>query len=460
MGIVNCTFELGKTVFTNDFIVCQNLTRPLILGRDFLMRNRITVRYLGDGKCILNCHQEELIATLDITSTPQLRTMTSVLLPGRTLAVIQVNSNLEPEQSGRIYEIEPNMMLSEKYPNVYIVPMIHNVDTYITESVSMVLINFLVDDISFLKGEIIGFLQNQSLDISKIRTETSTEPSPLTIEEDNVTEVLPEQGEKKFITSPADIDVHQKVELQDAEVSEEHQNAFKELCIEFKDIFSVDLSDIDIISVDSSDIRKTPLVEMEIDTGDSPPITQKPYTLPLKHAEWVQKELEILEKAGVIVRSVSPWASPIVVVPKRTAPGEPPKRRLCVDYRAINSLLPPVKKAFSKAKGILTLVPLPKIDEIYARPKDSKIYSTFDMRSGYYHMVFSEKSRPKSAFVSTYGKWEFKRCPFGLAQAPAYFQRLVNEVLSSLTFTFGYLDDILIFKPRYGNSFETPKNSI
>ena len=118
---------------------------------------------------------------------------------------------------------------------------------------------------------------------------------------------------------------------------------------------------------------------MEIDTGDSPPITQKPYTLPLKHAKWVQKELEILEKAGVIVRSVSPWASPIVVVPKRTAPGEPPKQRLCVDNRAINSLLPPVKKVFSKAKGILTLVPLPKIDEIYTCLKDSKIYSTFDM---------------------------------------------------------------------------------
>ena len=71
---------------------------------------------------------------------------------------------------------------------------------------------------------------------------------------------------------------------------------------------------------------------MEINTGDSPPITQKPYTPPLKHVKWVQKELEILKKAVVIVRSVSPWASPIVMVPKRTALGEPPKRRLCVDY--------------------------------------------------------------------------------------------------------------------------------
>ena len=127
----------------------------------------------------------------------------------------------------------------------------------------LVLINFLVDDISLSKGEIMGFLQNQSLDVSEIMTEPSTEPSPIVIEEDNVTEVFQQQGEKKVITSPADIDMHWKVELQDANVSEEHQNAFQELCKEFKDIFSVD----------SSDIGKTPLVEMEIDTRDSLPIT-------------------------------------------------------------------------------------------------------------------------------------------------------------------------------------------
>ena len=81
----------------------------------------------------------------------------------------------------------------------------------------------------------------------------------------------------------------------------------------------------DIFSTDSGDIGKTPLLDVEIDTADSLPITQKPYTLPLKHTEWVQRELEILDKARVIVRSVLPWASPIVVVPKKTAPGEPPK---------------------------------------------------------------------------------------------------------------------------------------
>ena len=148
--------------------------------------------------------------------------------------------------------------------------------------------------------------------------------------------------EKKFITSPADVEVHRKVELQDAEISDEHKQQFADLCKEYDDIFSKD----------SADIGRTPIVMMDIDTGDSPPISQRPYNLPLKHADWVQKELDTLEKAGVITRSVSPWASPMVIVPKKTEPGESPRRRLCVDYRTINKLLPTVKKVGSNAKGV------------------------------------------------------------------------------------------------------------
>ena len=167
----------------------------------------------------------------------------------------------------------------------------------------------------------------------------------------------------------------------------------------------------------------------------------------MNHIDWVQTELDTLEKAGVIIRSVSPWASPIVIVPKRTALEEPPKKRLCVDYRVINSLLPKVNKAHSKAKGVLTLVPLPKIDEIYTRLKGSEVYSGFDTQSGYHHMELSINARPKSAFVTPADKYEFTRCPFGLMQAPAYFQRLINKVLAGIDFAFGYLDDILIHSP-------------
>ena len=114
----------------------------------------------------------------------------------------------------------------------------------------------------------------------------------------------------------------------------------------------------------------------------------------------------------------------------------------------LNTLLPKVEKAHTKAKGVLTLVPIPKIDEIYAKLEGSTVYSTFDMRSGYYHLELTPESQPKSAFVvggPKGGKWEFKRCPFGLTQVPAYFQALVNQVLEGLNFAFRYLDDILVF---------------
>ena len=116
-------------------------------------------------------------------------------------------------------------------------------------------------------------------------------------------------------------------------------------------------------------------------------------------------------------------------------------------FRVINSLLPKAQKAHSKAEGVLTLVPLPQIDHIYARLKGSKIFSAFDLISGYHHMELSPEARAKSAFVTPLDKFEFTRCPFGLTQAPAYFQRLINKVIKGLPFAFGYLDDVLIHSP-------------
>ena len=210
------------------------------------------------------------------------------------MAVICISNNLKPDQSGKIYEIEPSQYLNETYPNLCVIPLMHNVDMHRMENVPLVVVNFSTEDIYLLKGEVMGFMQNQSLDISEIVTETTTKPSTIIIEDNDKEdvqnlngEVNVENTEKRFITSPADIEVHGKVDLQDADITETQQNAFKDLCTEFKDIFSID----------AGDIGETPLLEVEINTGDSLPITQKPYTLPLKHTTWVQRELEILEKA-------------------------------------------------------------------------------------------------------------------------------------------------------------------
>ena len=86
LGMINCSFELGKIRFNCNLILCRNLTRPLILGRDFLMQNHITVQYADNGKCILDYQQHELIASIDIKDKPQLNMIHSVTLPGKNIS--------------------------------------------------------------------------------------------------------------------------------------------------------------------------------------------------------------------------------------------------------------------------------------------------------------------------------------------------------------------------------------
>ena len=82
---------------------------------------------------------------------------------------------------------------------------------------------------------------------------------------------------------------------------------------------------------------------------------------------------------------------------------------------------------------------------MYVKLKGAKVFSTIDLRSGYHHIALGKSSRAQTAFVMPFGKYEFLMVPFGLAQAPAYFQLLMNKVLKELKFTMTYLDDIIIF---------------
>ena len=465
LGRTKAQFKLGVTTYSTEFIVCRNLRRPAILGIDFLRKNRLGTTWTEEGKFALQKGDNILVESIEVffeDTYPKLRAMKCMDIQARSPVVITTKADFQIQDQGKIFEVKPIEEFIINHPNLITLPIIHKTDTENRENVPYMLINLSNDDEHILNGEEIAIMEELLINSDQIHKEADKQENKEQLKSDlkvRKNEIHFEEEinymdgelvieacesdeedevEKKFITSPADVETQRKVKLQDAYITEIDKARFRCLCNEFEDIFSKS----------SEDIRHTPLVTMDIDTGDSPPVCQKPYSLPLKHVEWVQKELEILERAGVIQRSMSPWASPIVIVPKKTEPGEPPRRRMCVDYRMLNSLLPPVNKAHSKAKGIVTLVPLPKIDEIYAQLQGSKIFSALDMRSGYFHIELSEEAKPKTAFVpgGPHGsKYQFNRCPFGLSQAPAYFQRLVHEVLNGLPFTFGYLDDILIF---------------
>ena len=136
------------------------------------------------------------------------------------------------------------------------------------------------------------------------------------------TKMLPKALESDFLVSPGDVKKVRRCMLPERDISDETHESFHQLLNKYQAAFSTS----------SEDIGHTELITMDIDTGLSQPVSQRPYTLPLKHHDWVKKEIEQLECAGIIEKSLSPWASPIVIVPKESGPGEPPKRKMCVGY--------------------------------------------------------------------------------------------------------------------------------
>ena len=148
---------------------------------------------------------------------------------------------------------------------------------------------------------------------------------------------------------------------------------------------------------------------------------------------------------------MSLWASPIVVVKKHAPEGLPQQFHLCVNYRKIKSLLLAVTPATGIKKDTLTLIPLPKIDELFASLKGPKYFTALDLHSSYYHIKLDEESLLKSALTTIFCKFKFLRLTFGLFQGPDFFIQLI---LIFLYWTrcqgqgsgyLAYLDDILIY---------------
>ena len=300
--------------------------RPLILGREFLFENELKVYYSKMGECKLNHKQEELIATVEVQDELSLSLKSRVYIPGRMVAVLNVNSSIQQYDVGQVYNVRANFVLEDEYPQLQIIPTLHKVDDTNQTLIPFVMVNLGEDHIFLPKGQVVEFLDPECIDISEIELDIATIAVNAIDSPTTVKEKLSNKSQcdmpSDFITSPADVAGPHKANLQDVKVTEEETKALRKLCEKYSDVFSEN----------SGDIGRMSLIKMDIDTGENPPVCQRPYTLPLKHAEWVKKELNILEAAGIIVRSVSPWASPIVVVPKRSVPGEPPKRCMCVDY--------------------------------------------------------------------------------------------------------------------------------
>ena len=161
-------------------------------------------------------------------SGPTLQTRQCINIPSRSLVVLNGKATIDKHKEGGLYKVVPNFLLSDEYPELVLIPTIHNVEITETQCIPYILLNLSEEGIFLKKGEILGHLEREDITVEEITTETMFQSENMEPTKPNC-EIL---SEKAFITSPADVDTHRKVKLQDAEVLDRYKREFEELCEE------------------------------------------------------------------------------------------------------------------------------------------------------------------------------------------------------------------------------------
>ena len=213
--------------------------------------------------------------------------------------------------------------------------------------------------------------------------------------------------------------------LHSADLQRDELKQLEELVMEFSDLFALN----------NAELGKTTLTTHRIDTGNSAPLRQPPRRVPFVLRSKVNTLVDDMLDQGVVVPSSSPWASPVVLVAKKDG-----STRFCVDYRRLNTVTK------------LDVYPLPRIDDSLDVLAGTRYFSSLDLASGYWQVGMDKDSQEKTAFTTYAGLYEFTVMPFGLCNAPATFQRLMEKVLHGLAREkcLIYLDDVLVI----GHTFQ------
>ena len=215
------------------------------------------------------------------------------------------------------------------------------------------------------------------------------------------------------------------------DLTEEQLKKLKSLLERYKNCFK---------SKNSTGSAKYVEHEITLDVGTLP-IKQRQYRVPIAQQEIVKKQVSEMLEDGVIRPSQSPWSSPVLLAKKKSGDW-----RFCIDFRKINAV---TKR---------DVYPLPRIDDLLDMIKGSTYFSSIDLASGYWQVPMKEESKEITAFRTPHGLYEFNVLPFGLSNAPATFQRMMDKVLQEKIGkgVLVYLDDVLVF----GRTFEKHLNNL
>jgi predicted aspartyl protease len=239
------------------------------------------------------------------------------------------------------------------------------------------------------------------------------------------------------ITCPAGAIIHNHSSFQDLPAMEPtfSKEALEQLHLpehlpektatEFRDLFRLHA---DVFATSTEELGRCTIGVHTIDTGDAKPIKQKAYRCSQPENDFLERTITELEQQGIVEPSQSAWASPVVVVPKKDG-----GKRICVDLRKVNMA----------TRG--DSFPMPNAEDLIDDLESAKVFSTLDLLSGFHQIAMEPGDKEKTAFITKKGLYQFTRMPFGLKNAPATFQRIMEAILVGLPFVKCFIDDIIIY---------------
>ncbi|UYV76233.1 hypothetical protein LAZ67_13003122 [Cordylochernes scorpioides] len=251
---------------------------------------------------------------------------------------------------------------------------------------------------------------------------TNPYPRPLKIMKDQTLAYGSLPAEVNFIENIEKQNENDEIQFQiNKNLSFKEQERLKQILAKYTDLFS-------------SRLGRTNLAKHQIHTEDAKPIKHKPYRVSAKERTIIKDQIDEMLEEGIIRPSSSPWSFPVILVKKRDG-----KYRFCVDYRKLNEVT--VKDVY----------PIPRIDDVMDSLQGSKYFSAIDLKSGYWQVEIEERDKEKTAFTTAHGLYEFNVMPFGLCNAPATFERNMENMLGNLRWQIClcYLDDVIIYSPDF-----------
>ena len=408
LGQVDLEFECDGLFFEQRFYVFEHLHVSVLVGLDFMNANNVTLTF-GEVEISVPLGQAASISSVKVPVTPITSDQTAfayttkeVIIPPHSEAIVPIRISGFANQS--VVLIEPKLNLSD-------ISLVGGKNLCTVENSKGVYRLMNPTNLPvFLKA-------NQRL----AKVSSVDHNSVFDMKEPNEAHVF-SMDETSHKADHEQVIKDLGINLDNTDLSEDQKNRLYQFLGNNRDIFAKDISELGVTNVHTHTIN----------TGNAPPVSSAPYRQTPKMRAELERQLEDMKRHGIIEESNSVWHSPVVMVKKPNN-----EWRFCVDYRKLNAVTE------------LMAFPIPHMTEVFDTLAESKaeIFSTLDLRSGFWQVPLDKSSKEKSAFITHQGIFEFNRLSFGMVNAPMSFQALMTKVLKNLNFKIAlvYIDDLIIF---------------